>query len=139
MNNEKFIVEQQISNDPLFPHIERYVQIFFPLPNALDETLELRYFIRYMDGAENVTYKFNQSMPLWKVSNNDKIMKRALPDFTPIPNPDYDPEAEFSQDEFLMERAFDYLKELSEIVPFNVLLRWYILDENADPNGRWSR
>lgn len=139
MNNEKFIVEQEISNDKLFPHIKRHVQIFLPMPNALDETLELRYFIRYMDGEENVSYRFNQEMPLWKVTNNDMMMKRTLPDFEPIPNPDYNPDLDPTQAEFIMEKSFDYLKYLSELIPLPELLRKYILLEDADLNGRFSK
>lgn len=137
MNNEKFIVEQKISNDKMFTNIERHVQIFWALPNALDEALELRYYIRYMDGEENVSYRFNQNMPLWLVSNNDRMMRRTLPSFEPIPNPDYDAEAEIPQEEFITERAFDYLKELSELMPLPTLLRTYTLMEDAD--GRFDR
>ena len=141
MNNDKFIVEQKISNAPWDPTIERHIQVFLPIPDALTETLDLRYFTRYMDGEENVSYRYNQQQQQpWITSNNDRIMRRDLENnFAPIPNPDYDPESEFPQEQFLTEPGFNYLKELAELLPLPTLLRLYILDEDSDPNGRFSK
>jgi len=134
--NTKFILEKEISNDKTFTDVERFVQVFMFIPNALEETFEIRYMIRYMLNGENVSDRFSQVMPTWVISNNDRMMKRSLPDFEPIPNPDFNPEDEFPNEEFLTEPAFDYLKELAEIVPTPALLRNYIAEEDRD--GRFD-
>ena len=134
--NTKFILEKAISNDKTFTDVERFVQVFMFIPNALDETFEIRYMIRYMLDGENVSDRFSQVMPSWVISNNDRMMKRSLPEFEPIPNPDFNPEDEFPNEEFLTEPAFDYLKELAEIVPTPALLRNYIAEEDRD--GRFD-
>jgi len=134
--NTKFILEKAISNDKTFTDVERFVQVFMFIPNALDETFEIRYMIRYMLNGENVSDRFSQVMPTWVISNNDRMMKRSLPEFEPIPNPDFNAEDEFPNEEFLTEPAFDYLKQLAEIVPTPALLRNYIAEEDRD--GRFD-
>lgn len=118
---DKYFVEQQITNHKLFTDVERYVRITKFIADAELEYIKLEYKIRYVKGEEDITHQFNNSLPTWIVTNATKASMRDA-EGNKIPNPDYNPEEEGSE-EFMMMFAYDYFRLISFDAPDPVKLK----------------
>lgn len=88
-----YFTRQKISNHPIFPDVERYVQITEFFPSAIRKRIEFFYKVEYWKDGEDVTHNFNQNVPKWIVDNSYKVVKLDENGDT-IPNPDYIPKYE---------------------------------------------
>lgn len=124
---------QKISNNPLLTDVEREVEIQTAIINDNAKAIDIYYIIISKLNGLNISDTFNPSFPFWTISNSQRIMVRDEETFQPIPNPDYNPEEEGSE-EFMMEYAYDYITYLMFVkrVDLITLLTSYIQERDED-------
>lgn len=122
------ILTQQISNHPIFPDVERYVDVTMQTANAGAKVFEFWYEVRYERDGVDVTAYFQQ--PSQQKISTDSTKKILLRDslFNPIPNPDYD---SISTDEYDLYLWVDGWTMIMTLInqPTNIsdMIRQYIL------------
>ena len=130
----KALFSTQITNDPKLTGVERHADVYRALIDGYHESLDINLKVRYLKDNEDLgfTKEFNL------VVNNNMWMMVRDANFAPIPNPDYDAEAEIPQEEFITAPAFDYLMGLvfGAPIPSEMLLSGYIQEEAQD--GRFD-
>lgn len=106
----KVIVEQQISNHPVFTNIVRKVIITELAIQPRYEQIYIEAYKKFIDeNGVDVSKEFNTEIKNWMVTNNDFTTVRDAQG-VPVPNPNYDPELPESDNnqQYLKERSFDY-------------------------------
>lgn len=122
------ILTQQISNHPIFPDVERYVDVTMQTANAGAEVFEFWYQVRYERDGTDVTTYFQQ--PTNQKISTDQTKKILLRDslFQPIPNPEWDGISEDDYDKYLWVTGWELIMTLIN-QPTNIseMIRQYIL------------
>lgn len=97
---------------------------------SLDLCIEIKHYSNGIDLGLNKQFNL-------KVDNNSTMLVRDE-NFQPIPNPDYDTEAEIPQEQFLKQPAFDCVSNLmyNSNLSLMVVLGAYIQEEAVD--GRFD-
>lgn len=124
---------QKISNHPQLTSVEREAQIETAIINDNAKSIDIYYIIISKLNGLDISDRLNPSFPVWTISNNQRIMVRDEETFQPIPNPEYDPEIEGSE-EFMMDWAYDYITYLmfQKRVDLITLLTMYITERDED-------
>ena len=124
---------QKISNNPLLTDVEREVVVQTAIINDNAKAIDIYYIIISKLNGLDISNTLNSSFPVWTISNNQRIMVRDEETFQPIPNPDYNPEEEGSE-EFMMEYAYTYITYLmfQKRVDLITLLTSYIQERDED-------
>ena len=124
---------QKISNNPLLPSVAREVEIQTAIINDNAKAIDIYYIVKSELNGLDISNTLNPSFPVWTISNSQRIMIRDEKTFKPIPNPEYDPEIEGSE-EFMMEYAYDYITYLMFVkrVDLITLLTSYIQERDED-------
>lgn len=112
------LLEQEISNHPLFPNIKRKVAVYDVAIQGKYEQILLDAEIRYFDeNQENkdVTVAFNSKLNNWIVSNNEQTTVRdakgnmvANPQFREAPTEGEDDRSPKEMEPYLKMPSFDY-------------------------------
>lgn len=122
------ILTQQISNHPLFPDVERHVDVTLQQANSNNKTFEFWFNIRYIKDDEDISAHFSQPLTnRIKTDNNTRQLIRDE-DFNPIPNPDWDGVSEDEYDIYLSTDGWTLITTLIN-QPTNIaeLIRQYII------------
>lgn len=136
------IIEQQISNHPLFPDVERIVGVYSQQTDSDSETFMFNFKIKYTKGGIDISNQFIQRAKSIFTSNGNKLLRRNE-FFQPIPNSNYNPE-EVLYDETGVEReateydmylwspGWDYIVELmnTEINIANLIRAYVLLNDS---------
>lgn len=142
MNNNPFY-KQPISNSPIFPEIERKVNIVAFCPNSDTETFEFFYRILYYKNGQDVSYLFPSQPPNWNINNSQLMMCRD-DNFQPILNPEFVEQRDERNnilneiERYITMPGFDYIKRLmlDMNIPLKAILSAYITEEDKD--GRFN-
>lgn len=128
------LVKQKISDHPILQDVERYVNIEGFKVSDLYKKLILDYSVEYIKGEEDVSNLFTKDVPRWQVDNSYKVHVLDV-NGEPIPNPDYNPEDEESE-EFVMEFAYEYFKQIAFLAeaPIRIedLMKAYIIRDDIN-------
>lgn len=133
------IQETKISNHPLSPDVERFVQILKNWNDSVDKVFDMYYKIRYVKDGVDVSGLFNQEIKVWRTDNSRMMLQRDFDTFQPIPNPNYVPgENDDTETQFLMAPAYDYTLNLimNLPIPNSAIIDMYISEEAQD--GRFD-
>lgn len=107
------IIEQFISNDPLFPNVKRKVAIFGANIQSRTSEIILDAEIHYFDeNDENITHRFQNKLN-WRITNNELTTLRDKKG-NPLTNPKYNEETaqETGEHPHLKAPSFDYFFEI---------------------------
>lgn len=134
---------QQISNSPIFPEIEREINIISFIPNSDSSTFDIYYRISYYKDEQDVSSMFNAHVPVWHIDNSKNMMVRDA-NFRPIYNPDFVEERDQDgniineNERFKTMPAYDYIiKMMLEMnIPIKSIISAYIAEEDRD--GRFN-
>ena len=128
VNTQAQILTQQISNHPIFPDVERYIDVTMQTANAGAEVFEFWYQIRYIKDDTDITGTLQQ--PTNQKISTDQTKKILLRDslFNPIPNPEWDGISEDEYDMYLWVTGWELIMTLIN-QPTNIsnMIRQYIL------------
>lgn len=127
-----YIVEQQISNHPLFSDVERTVRVHLQMANSNAKIFEFHFDVKYEKNAEDVSGDFTQKVTSIRTDDKTKLLKRDENN-QPIPNPEWDGESEDEYDKFLWDYGWDKIIELiNQETKIADLLRFYILINDSE-------
>ena len=108
----KLWLSQQISSDPDFPNIKRFVNIRNAYLQAQYEQIIIEAHVTYFDENDNnVSSKFKTEIGNWIINNNDTTTVRDMAG-NPVPNPEYDGETNPVVEQFIKKPSFDYFFEI---------------------------
>ena len=108
----KLWLSQQISSDPDFPNIKRFVNIRNAYLQAQYEQIIIEAHVTYFDENDNnVSSKFKTEIGNWIINNNDTTTVRDMAG-NPVPNPEYDEETNPVVEQFIKKPSFDYFFEI---------------------------
>lgn len=128
INTQAQILTQKISNHPIFPDVERYVDVTMQTANAGAEVFEFWYQVRYIKDDTDITGTLQQ--PTNQKISTDQTKKILLRDslFQPIPNPDWDSISTDDYDMYLWVDGWTLIMTLIN-QPTNIsnMIRQYIL------------
>ena len=99
---------QQISSDPDFPSIKRFVNIRNAYLQAQYEQIIIEAHVTYFDENDNnVSSKFKTEIDNWIINNNEMTTVRDH-NGEPVANPMYNEENPSDEERFLKVPSFDY-------------------------------
>lgn len=112
------LLQQQISNHPLFPEVQRWVDIIGFSVSDTDKAVAINATLSYKKDEEDVSESFRKEVGSWVISNKYRVAVRDA-NMQPVENPEFEEitdeetgEVLNEADRYLRMGAYDYFTSL---------------------------
>ena len=126
------ILEQKISNHPIFTDVERTVLVTREVADAESKSFEIHFRVKFEKNGHDVSSEMNSKRGVIRTDAETKLLRRDENN-NPIPNPEWDGVSGDEYDQFLWEYGWNRIMELiNQETKIADLLRFYILINDSE-------